>query len=147
MSQKFETQGCQWCGVQRIKSTLADRGNNETWFAAPLLFQVILGFSIKPISSTISSKKIGFTQRSLLLSVYLNRIFKLTNLLYSLYYAEACNRSHLRVIAPRQHSFDLSRKCCSGGEPLATLYSIWPALDLNLRPPVAETNALPLAGN
>ena len=28
--------------------------------------------------------------------------------------------------------------------PLATLYSIWPALDLNLRPSAPETNALPL---
>ena len=38
----------------------------------------------------------------------------------------------------------LSKKCCSGGEPLATLCPIWPARDLNLRPPASETNALPL---
>ena len=38
----------------------------------------------------------------------------------------------------------LSKKCRSGGEPLATLCLIWPARDLNLRPPAPETNALPL---
>ena len=38
----------------------------------------------------------------------------------------------------------LSNKCCSGGKPLATLCSIWPARDLNLTPPAPETNALPL---
>ena len=38
----------------------------------------------------------------------------------------------------------LSKKCRSGGEPLATLCPIWPAQDLNLRPPSPETNALPL---
>ena len=36
----------------------------------------------------------------------------------------------------------LSKKCRSGGELLATLCSIWPARDLNLRPPAPETNAL-----
>ena len=38
----------------------------------------------------------------------------------------------------------LSKKCRSGGEPLATLCLIWPARDVNLRPPAPETNALPL---
>ena len=38
----------------------------------------------------------------------------------------------------------LSKKCRSDGEPVATLRSIWPARDLNLRPPAPETNALPL---
>ena len=38
----------------------------------------------------------------------------------------------------------LSKKCRSGGEPLATLCPIWPARDLNLGPPAPETNALPL---
>ena len=38
----------------------------------------------------------------------------------------------------------LSKKCRSGGELLVTLYPIWPAWDLNLRPPDPETNALPL---
>ena len=38
----------------------------------------------------------------------------------------------------------LSKKCCSGGEQLATLCPIWPAWDSNLRPPAPETNALPL---
>ena len=38
----------------------------------------------------------------------------------------------------------LSKKCCSGGEPLATLSPIWLVRDLNLRPPAPETNALPL---
>ena len=48
--------------------------------------------------------------------------------------------SHLRVIAPGQQFF--SKKCCSGGEPLATLFPILPARDLNLRPPAPEANAL-----
>ena len=47
------------------------------------------------------------------------------------------------VFAPGQHS-SFRRKCRSGGEPLATLRSIWPARDLNLKPPAPETNALPL---
>ena len=38
----------------------------------------------------------------------------------------------------------LSKKCRSGGEPLATLCPILPARDLNLRPHDPETNALPL---
>ena len=38
----------------------------------------------------------------------------------------------------------LSKKCHSGGEPLATLCPTWTAQDLNLRPPAPETNALPL---
>ena len=36
----------------------------------------------------------------------------------------------------------LSKKCRSGGKLLATLCPIWPARDLNLRPPVLEANAL-----
>ena len=35
------------------------------------------------------------------------------------------------------------KKCRSGGEPLATLCSIWPAQDLNPRPPVLEPSTLP----
>ena len=38
----------------------------------------------------------------------------------------------------------LSKKCCSGDKPLATLSPIWPARDLNLRLPAPETKALPL---
>ena len=38
----------------------------------------------------------------------------------------------------------LSKKCGSGGQPLATLCVIWPARDLNLGPPAPETNILPL---
>ena len=38
----------------------------------------------------------------------------------------------------------LLKKCHNGGEPLATLCPIWPARDLNLRPPVPGTNALQL---
>ena len=38
----------------------------------------------------------------------------------------------------------LSKKCCSGVEPLATLCPIWPARDLNLWLPAPESNALPL---
>ena len=38
----------------------------------------------------------------------------------------------------------LSKKCHSIGEHLSTLRPVWPARDLNLRPPAPETNALPL---
>ena len=37
----------------------------------------------------------------------------------------------------------LSKKCRSGGKPLATLCPIWSARHLNLRPPAPETTALP----
>ena len=65
---------------------------------------------------------------------------------YSLDYAKACNEfmgpisASLRMRATQLHS----KKYCSGGEPLATLSPIWPAQELNLRPPARETNALPL---
>ena len=36
-----------------------------------------------------------------------------------------------------------TKKCCSGGEPLATLCPTWPVRDLNLRPSTPETPALP----
>ena len=38
----------------------------------------------------------------------------------------------------------LSKKCHSGGEPLATLCLILAAQDINLRPPAPEANVLPL---
>ena len=63
-----------------------------------------------------------------------------------MYYAEVCNESvgsSPRHCACVQHSFFL-KECSSDDEPLATLRSILPARDLNLGPPVAETNALPL---
>ena len=65
--------------------------------------------------------------------------------LHSLQYAEACNE----LAGPSPHHCArtaqlLSKKCCSGGKPLATLCPIWPARDLNLRPPATETNPLPL---
>ena len=52
----------------------------------------------------------------------------------------------LRGPSPRHCAWAqlLSEKCCSGGKPLATLCSIWPTQDMNLRPLVPETNALPL---
>ena len=51
MSRKFETHGCQWYGVKRIKSSFADKGNSGTRFGAPLLLpQVVLISSIKLIS-------------------------------------------------------------------------------------------------
>ena len=45
---------------------------------------------------------------------------------YLLHYTEACNK----LVGPISASFPLqatrlSKKCCSGGKPLATLYSIW----------------------
>ena len=63
--------------------------------------------------------------------------------LYSLYYAEACNQfAGLISAALRPRSIELlSKKCCSGGEPLATLCPIRPARDLNLRSSAPEMNA------
>ena len=62
------------------------------------------------------------------------------------FYTEVCNEfakpisASFRLRATQLHS----KKCCSGGEPLATLCPIWQARDLNLRPPALETNVLPL---
>ena len=64
--------------------------------------------------------------------------------LNSLHYVETCND----MVGPISTSLRLratqlrTKKCRSGGKPLATLYSIWPAWDLNLWPPAPETNAL-----
>ena len=66
-------------------------------------------------------------------------------LFYSLYYTDFiilmqnsfphhCSRAALLSL----------KKCCSGGELLATQCLIWPALGLNLRPSALKTNALPL---
>ena len=65
--------------------------------------------------------------------------------LYSLYYAEKCNKF---CWAPSPHHCAratqlLSKKCRSGGEPSVTLCPIWSARDLNLRPSAPEMNALP----
>ena len=38
----------------------------------------------------------------------------------------------------------IKKSCCSNGEPLKTLCSIWMARGLNPRPPAPETTALPL---
>ena len=38
----------------------------------------------------------------------------------------------------------LSKKCCNDGEPLTTLCLIWPAWDLNLKPPAPRAKALRL---
>ena len=52
MLQNFETQGCQWHGIKRIKSILADKENSATKFRpASLLHQVVLISSMKPNSS------------------------------------------------------------------------------------------------
>ena len=66
--------------------------------------------------------------------------------LYSLYHAEACITSW-RGPSTRHCAYAtqfLSKKCRSGGESLATVCPIWPAEDLNRRPPAPERNALPL---
>ena len=65
-------------------------------------------------------------------------------LLYSLYHRKRV--TSLRGPSPRHYAREtqlLSKKCGSGGEPLATLSNLT-ARDLNLRPPAPETNALPL---
>ena len=36
--QNFEKQGCQSCGVKRIKSIFTDKGNSETRFGTPLYY-------------------------------------------------------------------------------------------------------------
>ena len=52
--------------------------------------------------------------------------------------------AHLRVIAPVDSTASFKKILHSSSEPMAKLCPIWPALDLNLRPPAQETNALPL---
>ena len=65
--------------------------------------------------------------------------------LYSLYHAEACKEFVGPISSFRlQATHLLSKKYHSGGEPLAAFCLIWPAWDLNLRPPALETNTLPL---
>ena len=66
--------------------------------------------------------------------------------LCSLYFHEVCN-DFAGPISASLHPGNTApffKKCCSGGEPLATLCPMWPARDLNLRPPAPETNALRL---
>ena len=74
-------------------------------------------------------------------------VVSISNLsLYSLYYAEACYEL-AEPIFLSLHLWAtqlLSKKCRSGGEPLTAVCSIWPAKNVNLRPPATETNALPL---
>ena len=38
MSQKFETQGCQWHGVKQIKYIFTDEGNSRTRIGATLYY-------------------------------------------------------------------------------------------------------------
>ena len=59
---------------------------------------------------------------------------------YSLCYAKASNEfaeSISESLRPNNTQL-LSKKCRSGGEPGATLCPIWPARDLNLRPPTQK---------
>ena len=65
------------------------------------------------------------------------------NSIYSLSYAKAYWRNPSPRHCSRATQF-LSKKCCSSDEPLATLCSILPVRDLNLRPPAPETHALPI---
>ena len=61
--------------------------------------------------------------------------------LYSLNYAE--DATSLRCLSLRHCARATrlpSKECRNGGEQLATLRSIWPARDLNLRLPATETN-------
>ena len=53
--------------------------------------------------------------------------------LYSLYYGEACNELAVSISLSALATHLLSKKSCSGGEPLAKLSLNWPAQDLNLR--------------
>ena len=72
--------------------------------------------------------------------------FKSNFSLYSLYYCEVCNEfaGPISVSLCLQATQLLSNNCRSGGEPLATLCSIWSAWDLNLRPTDLETYVLSL---
>ena len=68
---------------------------------------------------------------------------KIKSFIILAYYAKACNE--LAGPTPRHFSRAtqlLSKKYRSPGEPLATLCLVWPARDLNLRPPASETNTL-----
>ena len=70
--------------------------------------------------------------------------------LYSLYYAEAAvNNEFAGPISASMcpGNTALFEEMSQGGEALATLCSIRPAVDINFRLPVPETNALPLDRN
>ena len=62
--------------------------------------------------------------------------------LYLMHLAEACNElaGPISTSLQMQATQLLSKKCRSGGEPLATLCPIRPARYLSLRPPSSETN-------
>ena len=89
-----------------------------------------------------SRAKLLFFMLSSLLAV----VVKSNLSLYLRYYTEACKE----LVVPNSASLRpgntqlLSKKCRSDGEPLVTLFPIWPVQDLNLRPSDPETNVLPL---
>ena len=71
-------------------------------------------------SRRISSLLKGLIRRQIIKS------FKI-NIINSRYYAEACNEFAAPVSASlRLETLLFSKKCRSGGEPLQTLYPIWP---------------------
>ena len=66
-------------------------------------------------------------------------------LLHLLYYTEACNELVGPISASlRPHNTDPFEETLQRCEPLATLFPVWRAWNLYLRPFAPETNALPL---
>ena len=59
MSRNFETQGCKWYGVERIKSNFADKGNSGTRFGKPFITSNCSPFinTVKPISNSVFLSK------------------------------------------------------------------------------------------
>ena len=55
-----------------------------------------------------------------------------------------CSGIRLHAISAGQHTVASFEEFSSGGKPLATLCSSWPARDFNLKPPATEMNTLSL---
>ena len=113
--------------------------NKKSWlllWVAPRLYDLYRRKDIAfAISATLLSLFCQLRQKSICLKrqIKSNQIFHYTR----------CSMpkrvTSLRGPSPRHCARAtqlLSKKCCSSGEPLATLCSIWPAQDLNLGPPV-----------
>ena len=96
------------------------------------LFEVI-GYSIL----TTNQKSLSF--KSQVVETNLNQMFHYTRCITP---KRVTSKAHLHVIAPRQHSF--FRRNVAVAASRWQYCPIWPARDLNLRPPAPETKALPL---
>ena len=99
-----------------------------------------------------NQKRSHLKRGSFLLFTFFLKLFKSKSikffLLYSLYYAESCNEFAGPISASLRpgNTAPFEEISQQWRIALAKLCPIWPARDMNLRPPAPETNALPLVG-